>query len=107
VAFFEYDFVGRHSLMRGDEFRRSFRWSVGGVPVDLTGWSGAVRFCRPGEDVAFTTSPLALGADGTIAWAVGPADTAAFPRGDVCYFATLTDSLGVVQTRMCGKVRVL
>jgi hypothetical protein len=107
VAFFEYDFVGSNSLVRGDDLVRSFRWTVGGVPVDMTGWAGEARFYRPGEDVPFATSPLALGADGMIRWVVGKAVTAAFPKGEVTYLAPLTDSLGVVQTRMRGKLRVL
>jgi hypothetical protein len=109
VAFLPYDFVRRAALVRGDDFRRRVRWSAGEppVPVDMTGWTGEFQLFRPGEDVPFFTSPLGLGADGWITFAVPHATTLTIPRGEYLYAAKLTDTLGVVQSRMRGRLEAL
>lgn len=106
MAFFEYDFVGRNSVVRGDRWQRAFRWKVAGVAVDLTGWSGSLTLYAAGG-AALLTVPLTLVADGTIAWDVAEADTGALPAGELSYAVALTDAGGRVQTRMRGRVRVL
>jgi hypothetical protein len=107
LAFFEYDLVDRRAIVRGDDFHRTFRWLVAGVPVDLTGWSGNLELYLPGSDVPTLTSPLTLGADGTIAWNVGKVLTAGLPKGELTYLVRLTDQGGGVETRVRGRLRVL
>lgn len=107
MAFFEYDLIGRRAIVRGDDFRRSFRWLIAGVPVPLTGWSGNLELYLPGSDVPTLTSPLTLGADGTIAWNVGKVLTAGLPKGELTYLVRLTDDGGKAETRVRGRLRVL
>lgn len=113
MAFFEFDFVGRRSLVRGDDFRAAWNWSqvltpgAASQPVDLTGWSGVAGFYLPGADTPFVTVPVTVSATGNVSFTVGKAVTATFARGEVVFSLSLTDGLGTVHTLVRGKVRVL
>jgi hypothetical protein len=107
MPYFSYDMIGRNGLVRGDRFKRTFRWLTAGVPVDMTGWSGVLKLQRPGNDLPLVTSPLVLGPDGTIVVNVLEATTQTLPKGELVYLTTLTDASGIVQTRMVGRLEVL
>lgn len=72
------------AVSQGATFRKRFRWSLDGAPVNLTGWTGhmqARRFPSAGSVLVnlTETAGLALGADGIIDVLLTAAQTAALP----------------------------
>lgn len=94
------------TLIQGATFRRSWRWTRDGVPVDLTGWQGRMQvrrtFAAPDTMLSLTTENggVLLGSDGTVALYASDAQTSAVPASGR-YDIELVDPDGdVVRWRM-------
>lgn len=82
-------------INQGATFRRRFRWSLDGTPVDLTGWTArmeARRFPAAATVLAelTETAGITLGADGHIDLLLTAAETAALPPTRAVYDLRLT-----------------
>jgi hypothetical protein len=108
MAFFELDFVDRHSLVRGDDFSVTVRWLRDGQPMPLASWTGEARLVSPttGLNIAGPV-PTTLDDDGNISFRIPRVQTAVLSKGDLLLYVTLTDNADVKQTRVLGRVGVI
>lgn len=108
MSFFELDFTGRNSLVRGDDFERVFRWLRDDVAIDLTGWTGTVTLYRAGNDTAiYGPEAVTLDDDGHISFLIPRVDTASLPKGDALVHIKLTNTLDLKVTKILARLRIL
>lgn len=108
MSFFELDFTGRNSLVRGDDFERIFRWLRDDVAIDLTGWTGTVTLYRAGNDTAiYGPASVTLDDEGTITLFIAREDTAGLPKGDALLHVKLTNTVDRRETKILARLRIL
>lgn len=70
-------------IQQGVPFSFSYVWEIDGVPVDMTGWTGAVTFKRQvGDDSTLLTITPTLGAAGEIDFDLTADQTRVLPKLD-------------------------
>ncbi len=103
-----------YSVVQGETFLRTVYIKVGGVPVNLTGYTAKMEIRDPaagGVDPAAVTledgSGITLGTTGgDIALEVDSAATAALPLGKYDYDLRLTSGTGIVLYLLAGSFTV-
>lgn len=94
-------------IWQGATFRQAFRWSLGGVGVDLTGWTAHMqvrRFPAAATPIVDLTdgNGITLGADGSVTVVIDAAASAALPALRGVYDLRLTRPDGEVVPFLTG-----
>lgn len=105
------DFPGLCNFIQGADtrFSKTFTYSIGGVPVDVTGWTATftIRSSTATLITATVGSGITLGgAAGTVTVAVTSTAMAAVEAGTYQWTLTLTPSAGQSFAFMAGTLTV-